>query len=76
MDFVSSNQNSTCPGGGVAQLHTVVEIKAFNPSIPNSEQHQFSPTNIHRLSRGEVMRMNKMITKVKMSCYFISTSVN
>ena len=42
MGFLSSitNQNSTCPGGEVAQLHTVVEIKAFNPSSPNSEQHQ------------------------------------
>ena len=66
MGFVPSNQNSTCLGGGVAQLHTVVEIKAFNPSSPNSEQHQFSSNNIHRLSRDEVMRINKMITKVKM----------
>ena len=61
MGFLSSitNQNSTCLGGGVAQLHTVVEIKAFNLLTPNSEQHQFSPTNIHRLSRDEVMRMNE-----------------
>ena len=64
MGFLSSiaNQNSTCLGGGVAKLHTVVEFKAFNPSSPNSEQHQFSPNNIHRSSRDEV----KMITKVKM----------
>ena len=58
MGFLSSitNQNSTCPGGEVAQLHTVVEIKAFNPSSSNSEQHQFSLNNIQV----------KMITKVKM----------
>ena len=33
MGFLSSitNQNSACLGGGVAQLHTVVQIKAFNP---------------------------------------------
>ena len=68
MGFLSSiaNQNSTCLGGEVAQLHTVVEIKAFNPISPNSEQHQFSSNNIHTLSRDEVMRINKMITKVKM----------
>ena len=66
MGFVSSNQNSTCLGGGVAQLHTVLEIKPFNPLSPNSEQHQFSSNNIQRLSRDEVMRINKMITKVKM----------
>ena len=74
MGFLSSiaNQNSTCLGGEVAQLHTVVEVKAFNRLRPNSEQNQYSPTNIHRLSRDEVMRMNKMITKVKMSCYFIN----
>ena len=64
MGFLSSitNQNSTCPGGEVAQLHTVVEIKAFNPSSSNSEQHQFPLNNIHRSSRDEV----KMITKLKM----------
>ena len=68
MGFLSSiaNQNSTCLGGEVAQLHTVVEIKAFNPISPNSEQHQFPSNNIHTLSRDEVMRINKMITKVKM----------
>ena len=73
MGFLSSiaNQNSTCLVGEVATEHTVVEIKAFNSLIPNSEQHQFSPNNIHRLSRGEVMRMIKMITKVKMPLYFI-----
>ena len=68
MGFLSSiaNQNSTCLGGEVAQLHTVVEIKAFNPLSPNSEQHQFSPNNIHRLSSATSMRINQMITKVKM----------
>ena len=27
----------------------------------NSDQHQFSPDDIHRLSRDKVMRINKMI---------------
>ena len=33
---------------------------------PNSDQHQFSPNNIHILPRGMVIRVNKMITKQKM----------
>ena len=32
---------------------------------PNSDQHQFSPNRIHRLSRAKSMRINKMITKRK-----------
>ena len=35
----------------------------FNPSSPNSDQHQFSPKGIHTLAREKVMRVNKMITK-------------
>ena len=38
----------------------------INPLSPNSDQHQFSPNNIHMLPRGMVMRVNKMITKEKM----------
>ena len=38
----------------------------FNPLSPNSDQHQFSPKDIHTLSREIVMRINKMITKEKM----------
>ena len=30
-----------------------------NPLSPNSDQQQFSPNNIHALSRDEVMRFNK-----------------
>ena len=38
----------------------------FNPLSAKSDQHQFSPNNIHTLSRDKVMRINKMITKDKM----------
>ena len=38
----------------------------MNPLSPNSDQHQFSPNNIHMLSREMVMRINQMITKEKM----------
>ena len=40
--------------------------RKINPLSPNSDQHQFSPNNIHMLPRGMVMRVNKMITKEKM----------
>ena len=29
-----------------------------NPLSPNGDQHQFSPNNIHTLSRDKVMRIN------------------
>ena len=38
----------------------------LNPLSANSDQKQFSPNNIHTLSRDKVMRINKMITKGKM----------
>ena len=38
---------------------------AINFLSPNSDQHQFSPDNIHMLPREIVMRVNKMITKEK-----------
>ena len=37
-------------------------VPLFNPLSPNGDQHQFSPNNIHTLSRDEVMRVDKMIT--------------
>ena len=43
-----------------------ISVGCFNPSSPNSDQHQFSPNNIHRLSRAKSMRINKMITSGKM----------
>ena len=37
-----------------------------NPLIPNSDQQQISPNDIHTLSRDKVMRINnKMITQEK-----------
>ena len=39
----------------------------FNPLSPNSDQHQFSPNNIHTLSTDKAMRINQMITKRKIS---------
>ena len=33
----------------------------------NNDQHQFPPNNIHRLSSATSMRINKMITKRKIS---------
>ena len=42
----------------------------LNPLSRNSDQHQFSPNDIHALSRGMVMRITKMITEVKMPWFF------
>ena len=39
----------------------------LNPSSPNDDQHQFSPNDIHTLSRDKVMRIIKIITKEKTS---------
>ena len=47
----------------------------FNPLSPNSDQHQFSPNNIHRLSSAISMRINQMITRRKISD-FLSISPN
>ena len=48
--------------------------RSFNPLSPNSDQHQFSPNNIHTLSKNKVMRINEMITKEKMPRSFIKVS--
>ena len=48
---------------------------AVNPLSPNSDQHQFSPNNIHRLSSATSMRINQMITNRKISD-LLSISLN
>ena len=40
-------------------------LTGLNPLRPNSDQHQFSPSDIRRLSRAKSMRINKMITEGK-----------
>ena len=47
---------------------------AINPLCVNGDQHQFSPNNIHTLSRDKVMRINKMIIKEKMLWLFMKFS--
>ena len=39
---------------------------ATNPLCPNRDQQQFSPNNIHTLSRDKVVRIYKMTMKEKM----------
>ena len=41
-------------------------LSLFNPLSPNSDRQQFSPNDVHTLSRDKVMRISKMITKEKM----------
>ena len=38
-------------------------LQPFNPLSLNSDQHQFSPKNIHMLPREIVTRVKKLITK-------------
>ena len=44
--------------------------KLHYPLSPTSDQHQFSPYNINRQSRGRVMRINKIITEEKKASIF------
>ena len=48
---------------------------AINSLSPNSDQQQYSPNNIHRLSSATSMRINQTITKRKISD-FLSISPN
>ena len=38
----------------------------IKPLSPNSDQEQFSPNDVHTLSRDKVTRINKMMTTEKM----------
>ena len=38
----------------------------FNPLVPKSNQHQFSPNNISRSTIVKVLRITKLITKGRM----------
>ena len=48
------------------------------PLSPNSDQHQFSPTNIHTMAIEMVMRINKMLTSSPKRKYLnlLSNSLN
>ena len=61
----------------VAQLMVIMIFSTcsrFNPLSPNSHQQQFSPNNIHTLSRDKVMRINKMIIIEKIPWSFLKFS--
>ena len=53
---------------------TWCRCERVNPLSPNSDQQQFSPNNIHTLSRDKVMRINKMIIIEKIPWSFIKFS--
>ena len=63
--IVQDFSNVCKPGCTFNQLSRALWIP-LNPLSPNSDQHQFSPNNVHMLSREMVMRLNKMVTKEKM----------
>ena len=51
-----------------SSLHTLSVCKMNFLSLfnPNSDRQQFSPSDVHTLSRDKVMRISKMITREKM----------
>ena len=51
-----------------------LKVMPLNPFSPNSDQNQFSPNDIHTLSRDYVIRIDKVITKGKMLRSFIKFS--
>ena len=51
---------------GIVPCSNNDRLQWVNPLSPNGDQHQFSPNNIHTLSRDKVMRIYKMINKGKM----------
>ena len=61
--WVDRDQDRTnvCLYVGQVKCTKQLHIMFFNPLSPNSDQHQFSPNNIHTMSRGKAMRINKMI---------------
>ena len=59
---------------GTPFLGSMITVTLINPLSPNSDQQQFSPNNIHTMSRDKVMRINKMITIEKMLWSFIKFS--
>ena len=58
----------------MVSVQTLFLNSIINPLSPNSDQHQFSPNNIHMLPREMVTRINQMITKKKMLWSFIKIS--
>ena len=47
--------------------HKNITTQNINTLSPNSDQHQFSPNIIYRLSSATSMRINQMIKKRKIS---------
>ena len=56
-------KNSNWPNAN--QLTIYRRGGGLNPLSPISDQHQFSPNSIHRLSSATSMRINQMIKKRK-----------
>ena len=53
----------------MAVMSLTPSYSSFNPLGPKSDQHQFSPNNIHTLAREKVMRITKLIPKLKGKCF-------
>ena len=67
-------QSQSSYGYALHSSHILIFVDEFTPLSPSSDLHQFSPNNIHTLSREKVMRIAKMITKEKKPWSFIKFS--
>ena len=47
-----------------------------NPLSPNSDQHQFSPNNIHTLSRAKSRRINNGLQRYQSLIFYQTFSTN
>ena len=50
-------------------LYSRIRRYGINPSVPKSDQHQFSPNNISRSWNINIMRITQLITKGRMLWY-------
>ena len=66
---------ATLMGGKCSYHRSLLPLRPLNSLSPYSDQHQFSPYNIHTLLREMVVRINKLITCEK--CFdLLSNSLN
>ena len=55
---------------------SVDEIVTYNPSSPNSDQHQFSPNDNHPLSRDKLWELIKWSQREKSLIFYQILSTN
>ena len=56
--------------GRIVKQHNDMNRPLSNPLSPKCDQHQISPHNINGLSRGQVMRLDKITIGKSLSLIF------